>query len=187
MNELNHKTNKGHWFKVDNLLIDTYAKELGIIACGIYFSIKRHANAEGVSWPSYKLISEELYISERTVIRHIGKLEKYGLIDRNKNRRKGQWDHNIYFITERESWITPDDFKSNIKTISHRPDDNKDKSYTTRSHIKNTNIKKTHIINTKEEGTNSPREKENIDRIKAEIRASFRIKKPLLKAKNKDP
>lgn len=187
MNELKHKTKNGHWFKVDNIFIDTYAKELGHIASIIYISIKRHANREDASWPSYKLISEELGISERTVIRHIGELEKYGLIYKDKNRRKGQWDHNVYYITERESWLTPDDFESNSMTNSHKPNDNNDKSYTIKSHTKKTNIKKTYIKNTKEEGKHSLRENENINKIKAEIRESLKIKKSPLKPYNKGP
>lgn len=111
MNELNHKSKiRGHWFKVDNLLIDTYARELGIVPLAIYIVLKRHANKDNVAWPSIELIAEELGTSTRNITRYAKKLEEWGLIYRRKGRKYGMWGNYTYFLKDRNQWFTPNDF-----------------------------------------------------------------------------
>lgn len=135
--ELNNKTKKGHYFKMGNIFIDEYAKHIGPIATAIYTCLKRHANIETrIAFPSYKLISEELGINPRTVLRHIPILVKKGFITIEKRKYKGRWRNNTYFLTQSRDWLKkPYDFKS------PNPYDKKGKNHVNESHINNTHIK----------------------------------------------
>ncbi|HAQ02904.1 TPA: hypothetical protein DEP30_02310 [Candidatus Nomurabacteria bacterium] len=115
MNELKYiKTKNGGWFKMGNVFIDQYAKLIGPIGTSIYLCLKRHSNSKTrIAFPSEVLISEELHINPRTVIRHLPILEKYGFIKITKTKSRGQWVSNQYYLTHSKDWATkPSDLKS---------------------------------------------------------------------------
>lgn len=115
MEELNKQKNKlKGWFKMGNIFVDKYARAIGPIGTAVYLCLKRHANNETrIAFPSYRLISEELNISQRTVLRHISILKKYGFIIITKTKNKGKWLNNSYYLTYSKDWkIKPSDLKS---------------------------------------------------------------------------
>lgn len=154
MNELKIK---GQWFKVDNVLIDVVGKHIGCIPVAIYLSLKRHANQDNLAWPSYRLIAEELKLSDRTVSRNIECLVKYGLISRVKGRHGGQWANYTYHLRDRDRWyigVEPHDTSSHgeinnqdeigyHETESAVPSDFNNNNREAESLIKNTNFIKT--------------------------------------------
>lgn len=173
MNELKRK--KLGWFPVPNIFVDYVMREIGTDASCIYFSIARHRNENtGISWPSQKLIANELGISVRTVQRHISKLVECNLITRRKRRGSGYWENYEYKLTEPKEWRVPflqvkqpydnlsygdidisSIFSSDNTTKTTGLHDINDKNDTTESHIKNTNY-----INTKEKNTNNTQKAE---------------------------
>lgn len=114
MEELKNKKVNNGWFKTGNIFVDKYARYIGPIGTAIYICLKRHANNKTrIAFPSHKLISEELNISTRTVIRHISILKNYGFITTKKRKSRGLWLKNEYFLTHSKDWlIKPCDIKS---------------------------------------------------------------------------
>lgn len=195
MNELKRE-NLG-WFKIHNLFVDYAMKEIGCVSACIYFSLVRYTNQEsGISFPSQERIARELGISVRTVLRHISKLEDYGLIKRNKERKSGHWEHYTYRITDpkvgwrftvsdeisepydnmssgrKESTLSPSNHTTKTTTLYDKDDVDR----TTESHIKKTNYIKTKDINT----NNTPKAELSDDERKKkfeEIRKSLGIRK----------
>ena len=145
MNELNNKTNNQHWFKIGDIFIDEHAKKIGAIATAIYVCLKRHANRETrIAFPSHELISRELNISSRTVIRHTHVLESYGMIKKESVKKKGRWPNNKYFLTYSRDWLNrPCDLKSHSTNYLY---DKKNKNHVTKSHIKENNINRDNSI-----------------------------------------
>lgn len=126
-----------------NIFIDEYAKNIGPIGVAIYSCLKRHANSKTrIAFPSYELISKELGVNPRTVLRHIVILKAYRFIEIKKEKYRGRWLNNIYYLTYSRDWLKkPYDSKSYGK--NNLPYDNKSKNDVTQSHINNTNNKKT--------------------------------------------
>jgi len=76
------------WFWMEDDVIDKYGRALGAIGVAIYAYLARRSDPSGVSFPSYGTIARDLNLGRRTVINHIRKLEKLGLII--VHRRNGQ-------------------------------------------------------------------------------------------------
>jgi len=103
------KRKKG-WFFMDNDYLNGYAKFFGAIGTAIYVSLCRHADSESQKcYPSVKLISEELTISNKTVIKYLKLFVKYNLIAVSKGNRntKQQWQNNEYLLLDKSEWIKP--------------------------------------------------------------------------------
>lgn len=88
------------FFQVPNLLIDRYAKVLGVMTLVVYISMKRHAGAKKKCWPSVRLMAFELGMSSKSVIRGIADLEKRMMIKVDRKHR----DHNTYEILNPRKW-----------------------------------------------------------------------------------
>lgn len=139
------------FFMVDNIYVNGYAKKLGPHATAVYLSLCRHADKEQRCFPSQDLISEELGMHRRTVIRKLKLLEEWNMIKKEKHRAdKGKYVNNIYYLLDKSEWKTiPCD------TESHgQPCDREYENHVTQSHTKETNKKDTH---------NNSDEKENVE------------------------
>ena len=68
--------------RIDNIIIDNVASQIGIYGLGIYVAIKRHLNQKtGECFPSYQTIAKKLRIDRGTVIRYVKKLKAFNLLD----------------------------------------------------------------------------------------------------------
>jgi len=152
---LNRKTKNKGWFKTGNIFFDEYIKVIGYTPAIVYLCIKRHEYGKTrIAFPSQEVIAQKLNISERTVLRAIKILETYKFISIRKERRQGQWRHNVYFLNQSSEWlkelIKSDDYTTNNTS----PDDKRGENYATQSHIKKTiknTIKKESLLKETEE------------------------------------
>ncbi len=83
------------WFWMDDDIIDRYGRVLGTTGIAVYAYLARRADPNGVSFPSYSTIANDLAISRKTAIIYIKKLQDLGLLvvqHRNGRRRSS----NIY-------------------------------------------------------------------------------------------
>src|SRR6266513_4774293 len=68
--------------RIDNVIIDNVAAQIGIYSLGIYVAIKRHLNQKtGDCFPSYQTIAKKLHVDRGTVIRYVKKLKACNLLD----------------------------------------------------------------------------------------------------------
>ena len=97
---------RGNFFRVDDEYLNGYAKLCGINATGVYLSMCRHANKQQQCFPSKKLISEELAISERSVYSAIKKLEEWEIIKVEYQGRKenGSFKNLLYTLLNKTDW-----------------------------------------------------------------------------------
>lgn len=127
------------FFFVDDSYLNGYAKYLGVTASMVYFSLCRHANKDQLSFPSQKLIAEELGINERTVMQKLSLLKRWNIIKvvRTKNQQ-GKWINNTYILIDKNEW----------KPIDKPPAENIQVATTyinsTQPPVENIHIKETH-------------------------------------------
>jgi hypothetical protein len=75
----------GAWFRLPKALVDDGAlAELGGSAAKVYLVLERHADDDGLSYPSRATIAREAGLSVHTVGRAIGELVKLRLVARTK-------------------------------------------------------------------------------------------------------
>jgi len=71
----------GHYFSLDNAVIDQHAKTIGIIGVGLYTALARYANRQtGACWPSIGRRAHLLDCARSTIKIYLRKLEACGLI-----------------------------------------------------------------------------------------------------------
>jgi len=73
---------------------DKYSAKLGPYGMQVYMCLVRHADKEGMHFPSVARIAEQTGISINQVTRELKKLEKIGLISVSRN--KGE--RNFYLL-----------------------------------------------------------------------------------------
>src|SRR4030067_1819756 len=93
-------------FLLDDAYLNGQAKICGWQATLVYLSLCRHANKEQESFPSIRLMSEELAVGRNTIIKGITNLERYNVIQTEKRRSKnGKWLNNTYILIDKSQWI----------------------------------------------------------------------------------
>lgn len=93
-------------FMMDDVYLNGQARICGWQATLVYISLCRHSSINQESFPSIKLMCEELSISRNTVLKGIENLEKYNVIQVKKTRSKGgQWLNNTYILIDKSYWI----------------------------------------------------------------------------------
>jgi hypothetical protein len=113
-------------FKIDDIYINGYARLCGTNATLVYLSLCRHAEFESQkAFPSQGKIAFELGISLPSVKRGIKKLSEYNIIKIEKEKIKGRFTNNVYYLLDKSEWLTiaPTDTRLNrsSKTVAHRP------------------------------------------------------------------
>jgi hypothetical protein len=106
----------------------------------------RHANREQEAFPSKKLISGKLGISERTVFDAIKQLTKYNVISVSGQERKddGSFKVKMYILNDKSEWIYPQATVA-VGKKRHSPQANNDITRRQPLPNKDTHIKDTHI------------------------------------------
>jgi len=84
----------GDWYWIHKTIIEKYSKKIGAIGLAIYNILASHSNQEGICFPSQKRIADMLDISEWTVGKYVGVLEKYNLIRRERENHQ----KTIYYL-----------------------------------------------------------------------------------------
>lgn len=152
-------TRKKQQFILDDLIIDQYAKEIGVYALCVYSVIARHVDKNQQSYPSVETIAEKLGISPRTVMRAIPKLVKCKMVHKEQvKNEKNQWTRNRYTLIDQSQWklVNGQNVTSRVTVSTHgKPGDSHDKSQVTVSHTKGTHIKGTHLSEDKKFDQNS--------------------------------
>ena len=75
------RTPSGHWLRIDHIVIDNYAAEIGAIGIGVYAALARFADfRHRTCHPSYDTLARMLSLSRRHVIRVVRQLADLGLI-----------------------------------------------------------------------------------------------------------
>ena len=93
-------------FMMDDAYLNGQAKICGWQATLVYLSLCRHASISQESFPSLKLISEELKIDKETVVKGLRSLEKYSVITIKKSRtNRGKWLNNTYILLDKSGWV----------------------------------------------------------------------------------
>lgn len=137
--------NKAH-FLIDDAYLNGYAKKCGIYATGIYMSLCRHADKEQKCWPSIQKIAEELSIGRKSVMIGLQRLEKHGII---KKERVGKKLTNRYTLVDKSYWLSEVDDRHFTSEVPHRdlcsPSQGLPKSLTGTSIERKHNRKETHI------------------------------------------
>ena len=113
-------------FMMDDLYLNGQAKICGWQATLVYLSLCRHANKGQESFPSIKLMAEELDIGRSTVIKGLSNLEKYNVIGIKKNRGKsGKWLNNVYILIDKSEWtnypVIQDNTTSQVRDADTAP------------------------------------------------------------------
>lgn len=106
-------------FLIDDLYLNGQAKICGWQATLVYMSLCRHANKDQESFPSIKLLSEELAVSRPTILKGLERLELSNVIKIEKIRSKnGKWLNNFYILQDKSVWkeIEPIKNKKGSKT-----------------------------------------------------------------------
>ena len=96
-----------HTFRVDNIIIDDYAADLGALGVAVYAVLQRYADrATGQCWPSVATIATLLRLSKNCVKQYLHLLARRGLISiASRTTIEGDPTSNLYTLhdpTQRE-------------------------------------------------------------------------------------
>jgi len=70
-----------HTFRLDNIIIDDYAAEIGALGVAVYTVLQRYADrTTGQCWPSVATIARLLRLSKNCVKKYLHRLARLGLI-----------------------------------------------------------------------------------------------------------
>lgn len=141
------------YFQVDDEYLNGYARLCGINATGVYLSLCRHASKQQTCFPSKKLISEELSISERSVYSAMLKLETWGIIQIDGQGRKpdGSFKSKLYSLIDKKYWKPKPQATGADGKKRQSPQANDDTTRRQEVPNKETHINYTHIKETQEE------------------------------------
>jgi len=140
-------------FMMDDAYLNGQAKVCGWQATLVYNSLCRHANISQESFPSIKLMAEELAVSRETIMKGVENLEKHNVIQVRKNRTKGgQWLNNTYILIDKTEWeknqVADTDMVSqvavNYTPSGSQPLDQVAHSHTKETHKQGNTFKETH-------------------------------------------
>ncbi len=67
-------------FWIEDAVIDRYGPHIGAIGVAVYAYLARRADRQGVCFPSYQTVAQQLNLSRRTVITYVRLLEQHGLL-----------------------------------------------------------------------------------------------------------
>lgn len=97
-----------HTFRVDNILIDDYAADIGALGVAVYAVLQRYADrTTGQCWPSVATIARLLRLSKNCVKKYLHLLARLGLITiAPRATAEGDPTSNLYTVhdpTERDA------------------------------------------------------------------------------------
>ncbi len=138
-------------FVVDDEYLNGYARLCGYKATLVYISLCRHASKEQTSFPSIRLMAEELRVSEDVVGNGIKDLKRWNVIRVKATYRKdGGRSSNLYILLDKSLWkqkSTPHTAVNGMPptAVSGTPRRSHHSTHTAHNGNKDTHIKDTHI------------------------------------------
>lgn len=128
--EIRDRRNKA-MYRVDDTYLNGWAKRCGVFGTAVYNSLCRHSDLNQRSFPSIALMAVQHNISERTVMRAIGVLEKHNIIRvlRRKHEKTKRQLPNVYVLTDKRYWKQEPGERQSLGsrvTVSHKPGDYND-------------------------------------------------------------
>lgn len=96
----------GDWYWISKVVIDEYGPKIKPIGIAIYNCLAKHANQEGVCFPSHGHIAKQIGSSVSSVQRGIQRLIKHKLIKKGRRRY-----YNIYYLLKLERSNRPNSNK----------------------------------------------------------------------------
>ena len=89
-----------HSFRIDNVVIDQYAAEMGAIGVALYAVLQRYADrTTGQCWPSVPTMAATLNLSTRCVQKYLRHLARLGLISiASRRSADGDRTSNVYTV-----------------------------------------------------------------------------------------
>ena len=144
---------KKHFFMVDDEYLNGYAKHCGWKATLVYMALCRHADKHQTCFPSKKLLSTKLLISERSIYTAIKTLQEWNIIEVTEQGRKedGSFRNKIYRLKDKSVWGKIPQATGADGTGKHSPqatDDTHRRHHVPNkeTHSKGTHNKETHNI-----------------------------------------
>lgn len=92
-----NRTTRLFWVE-DDFFDNGVAAAIGASAALLYLALCRHANKQGMSFPSIARLATETGLSERTISNGIKCLKDSGLIDVSRDRDGHVHQHNVYHL-----------------------------------------------------------------------------------------
>lgn len=136
------KRNK-HYFMVDDIYLNGYARHLGPITSMVYISLCRHVDRDQNAFPSQDQIAKEIRAGVRSVKDAIAQLKEWNLIDIERERTEHRWARNSYYLLDKSVWKKPSRASgARDKSSRSGATDSKDQGHVV--HTKDTHIKDTH-------------------------------------------
>jgi len=131
-----------HFFMVDDIYLNGYARHLGPTASIIYVALCRHADKEQECFPSQEILAEKLNVGLRTVVDKIALLKDWNLIKIHRERTEGgKWLRNTYSLLDKSVWKK----LPSAKTAHGYPSAINDKNQVQPLHTKDTHTIRKHI------------------------------------------
>lgn len=145
---------KKEQYKIDDEYLNGYARLCGIYATVVYNSLSRHAEfATQQCWPSIKTICEQHNISNKSVIKGIKELEKWGIIKiiKEKDDKTKRQLNNIYILLDKSEWKEKPIRVNDIHTESRvnnreEPSERQEKSRVNDIHCKDNTVIKDNTL-----------------------------------------
>ena len=92
-------------FMMDDVYLNGQARICGWQATLVYVSLCRHASKDQESFPSIKLMANELAVSPETIRKGVENLQKYNVIKVERKKTKfGDWASNTYILLDKSEW-----------------------------------------------------------------------------------
>ena len=106
-----------NYFRIENELVDHWAKHIGWKAVIVYIVLCRYAGIGFKCYPSLKTLCEHTGLSKPTIIEAINILDEWLIIDIEKKTENGKKLVNTYYLLDSSSWDT----KSLIQLSNSQP------------------------------------------------------------------
>jgi|SRR5215467_370631 len=104
------------WFPVTNRMFDEYLPKIGQTAFLVYCSILRHADQEGVAYPSYSLLQRELNTGRLQIAAAIKRIREAGLVTVTVGRRSANVYHLVSVPTSIAAELVSQEYQSQSDT-----------------------------------------------------------------------
>ncbi len=139
------KRNK-HYFMVDDVYLNGYARLLGPIPSMVYISLCRHVDKDQSAFPSQELIAKEIGTGLRSVENAIALLKRWNLIEITRDKKERKWARNLYYLLDKDVWNKPspalDAVDEPLRSPANDDIDHPHQVLTKDTHTKDTHIKR---------------------------------------------
>lgn len=172
------------WWWVDDDYVNGYAKHLDPYATAIYMSLCRHADKDGMCFPSTKKLAEQHSISRTTVDAKIKLLLEHHIIEKESGGRKkdGTFKRNTYWLTDKTEWkyyhvqeVNKDNDRVHLVDKPCSSDDI--------DHVQQVDNKETHTKGNTYKETHKEKDLKNLNSLKQKLKEKTQMSTPAEKTR----